>query len=128
MRPFFHAERREARVAECCAERVLRHVFGERARGLQAADAATQLAVLDQRDEAGADLLEPRRRTAFARAPGQLGLDRAASDREQGAPRVIERDLAIVIEPERRVADHAAFVARGITGAACGKELQAEAP
>src|SRR2546421_7053925 len=50
-RPLGSGERRKARIAERSGVRVLRRIVPQRTRGLEAADAAAQRAVLGQRDE-----------------------------------------------------------------------------
>src|SRR5262249_61891545 len=60
LRPLGRAQFREARIAERRRERVFGHVLRERPRRLEAADAAAQLAILQESDERGPGALEPR--------------------------------------------------------------------
>ena len=55
---FLCAHRREARVVQCGGEGIGLHVLQQRAMGLQAADAASELAIFRERDKGGAELLK----------------------------------------------------------------------
>src|SRR5205085_8697472 len=118
--------RREARVAERGADRVLGHVGAQWTRGFQAADAAAQGPVARQRHERRARLPQPRRVEGL-RGTKELRFDRRARDGEERVAGFFERYLAArLMQREGRVADHLAFAASGVAGVARGEKPDAE--
>ncbi len=123
-RPLRRRERREARVAQRGAERVLRDVLAQAARGGEAADAAAQLLLQHQRDEARAGAREPGRGVGARRLAVQpeAMADRAARDGEQRIARVIERHARALVQRECRIAHHAVPAASGVARVAGAKQ------
>src|SRR5688572_10421489 len=84
VRPFVRFKRAKTRIAKRRAERILDDIVAERFRRLEAADAASQLALLRERDEARPGLTQPRRLDERPRLAGEPFLDGVARKRNQG--------------------------------------------